>query len=161
GSGAARLRCRQRHHRRAVRAGDPRARRRLHLRARAAFGGLRRLRPARAGVDRPDHRRAADGVAAVSLQALVDEILLTARGVVAAVAPLALLFAVFQVFVLRLPRREVARIVTGTLIASLGLFLFLVGVGVGFLPFGRAIGAAIGGLSPKWLLVPFGLLLGF
>lgn len=97
----------------------------------------------------------------MSLEALVEEVVTTARGVVAAVAPLALLFAVFQVFVLRLPRREVARIVTGTLIASLGLFLFLVGVGVGFLPFGRAIGAAIGGLSPKWLLVPFGLLLGF
>ncbi len=97
----------------------------------------------------------------MTVPALLDEIVATARGVLLAVAPLALLFAAFQVFVLRLPRREVARIVTGTFIASLGLFLFLMGVAVGFLPFGRAIGEAIGGLSPKWLLAPFGLLLGF
>jgi hypothetical protein len=42
-----------------------------------------------------------------------------------------------------------------------GLFLFLVGVGIGFLPFGRAIGAAIGSLPQRWPLVVFGLVLGF
>lgn len=84
-----------------------------------------------------------------------------AWGVVLAVTPLAVLFLLFQVLVLRLPRREVTRIAMGTLMASVGLFLFLFGVGIGFLPFGRAIGEAVGALSPAWLLVPFGLVLGF
>lgn len=78
-----------------------------------------------------------------------------------AVLPLAALFMLFQVLFLKLPRREVSRILTGTLVAAAGLFLFLVGVGLGFLPFGRAIGEAVGALPHRLLLAPFGLLLGF
>jgi hypothetical protein len=78
-----------------------------------------------------------------------------------AVLPLAVLFMIFQLLFLKLPRREVSRILTGTLVASAGLFLFLLGVAIGFLPFGRAIGEAMGSVSQKWLLVPFGLILGF
>lgn len=92
---------------------------------------------------------------------LLADILATARSVVLAVLPLAVLFAASQLLFLRLPRPEILRIVTGTLIASAGLFLFLLGVAVGFMPFGRAIGEAIGALPQKWLLVPFGLVLGF
>lgn len=84
-----------------------------------------------------------------------------ARSVALAVLPLAALFLLFQLLFLRLPRREVSRILTGTLMASAGLFLFLVGVNLGFLPFGRAIGEAVGSLPEKWHLVPFGLVLGF
>ncbi len=84
-----------------------------------------------------------------------------AWSVALAVLPLAALFLLFQALFLKLPRREVSRILTGTLIASAGLFLFLTGVGIGFLPFGRAIGETVGALPQKWLLVPFGLVLGF
>jgi hypothetical protein len=92
---------------------------------------------------------------------ILNEILGSARGVAIAVLPLAALFTLFQVLVLKLPRAELVRIVLGTALASLGLFLFLVGVGVGFLPMGRSIGEAAGALSRKWLLFPFGFLLGF
>lgn len=84
-----------------------------------------------------------------------------AWSVALAVLPLAALFMAFQLLFLDLPRREVSRILTGTLVASAGLFLFLLGVTIGFLPFGRAIGEAMGSLPQKWLLVPFGLVLGF
>jgi hypothetical protein len=53
------------------------------------------------------------------------------------------------------------RIIAGTLLASVGLFLFLLGVSIGFMPFGRAIGVAVGSLSHIWLVVLFGLVLGF
>ncbi|HET9735984.1 MAG TPA: DUF1538 domain-containing protein, partial [Burkholderiales bacterium] len=56
---------------------------------------------------------------------------------------------------------EVARILKGTLLAAAGLFLFLLGVSVAFLPFGRLIGEALGSLTPTWLIVPFGIVLGF
>jgi hypothetical protein len=92
---------------------------------------------------------------------VVDELLDTARSVAVAVLPLAAFFITFQVLFLKLPRREVSRVLTGTAIASAGLFLFLLGVTVGFLPFGRVVGEAIGSFSSKWLLVPFGLALGF
>ena len=78
-----------------------------------------------------------------------------------AVLPLAVLFLLFQILFLKLPRRELSRILTGTLMASAGLFLFLAGVGLGFLPFGRAIGESVGALPRPWLLAPFGMVLGF
>jgi len=71
------------------------------------------------------------------------------------------LFLVFQVSWLRLPLREVANILKGTAIAAVGLFLFLVGVGVAFLPFGRAVGSALASLDMSWLLAAAGVLLGF
>jgi hypothetical protein len=40
------------------------------------------------------------------------------------------------------------------------LFLFLLGVSIGFLPVGRLIGEALGALAGKWMLVAAGLLLG-
>jgi hypothetical protein len=84
-----------------------------------------------------------------------------ASSVALAVLPLGALFMACQLLFLRLPRQEVSRILTGTLMAATGLLLFLLGVTIGFLPFGRAIGEALGSLPQKWLLVPFGLVLGF
>ena len=92
---------------------------------------------------------------------ILAELGATAWSVALAVVPLAALFLAFQVFFLKLPAREVSRILKGTLVASAGLFLFLVGVGIGYLPFGRAIGEAIGTLSRAWLVAAVGLLLGF
>jgi hypothetical protein len=92
---------------------------------------------------------------------LWDVIAGTAWSVALAVLPLAALFVAFQLLFLRLPKREVSRVLTGALVASAGLFLFLLGVTVGFLTFGRAIGEALGTLSARWPLVPFGIVLGF
>ena len=92
---------------------------------------------------------------------LFDLLAATAGSVVLAVAPLAFLFLVFQVLFLRLPVAEVSRILAGTLVAAVGLFLFLLGVSLAFLPFGRLIGEAVATLTPTWLVVPFGLALGF
>ncbi len=90
-----------------------------------------------------------------------EEISATAWSVTVAIAPLVVLFLIFQVFLLRLPRREVADILKGTAIAAVGLFLFLLGLGIGFLPFGRLVGEALGTLDRVWLLALIGLLLGF
>lgn len=85
----------------------------------------------------------------------------TAWSVALAVLPLVAFFTVFQLLFLKLPRTEVSRILAGTLTASLGLFLFLLGVTIGFLPVGRAIGEAMGSLPQQWLIVSLGVILGF
>ena len=92
---------------------------------------------------------------------LLHEIGDTAWSVMLAVLPLAILFALFQFLLLRLPPREFRNILVGTLLASGGLFLFLLGVSVSLLPAGQTIGEALGGLTRKWLLFPVGALLGF
>lgn len=84
-----------------------------------------------------------------------------AEGVLAAISPLVALFLIFQVFMLKLPLRQVVGILKGTLIAAVGLFLFLTGVALAFLPFGRAVGEALGALDPTWLMVSTGAVLGF
>lgn len=88
----------------------------------------------------------------------IEEVLLE---VLAALGPLVLLFAVFQVFFLKLPRRYVLNLVKGLFLSFLGLVLFLQGVKVGFLPAGTRMGEILGGFSPRWVLVPIGFVLGF
>lgn len=92
---------------------------------------------------------------------LLEELGSIAWSVTMAVLPLAALFMIFQIFVLGLPRRDVRNILTGTALAAAGLLLFLLGVTIGFIPFGRVVGEALGSISQKWLLLPAGLLLGF
>jgi hypothetical protein len=92
---------------------------------------------------------------------LLQDLASTAGSVALAVLPLAVLFLLFQVFFLNLPRREVARVLTGTLVASAGLYLFLLGVSIGFLPFGRAIGETLASRTNIWMLVALGVVLGF
>lgn len=94
-------------------------------------------------------------------QQLFELVAEAASSVATAMLPLALLFLIFQVFLLDLPRKDVRDILVGAALAALGLFLFLLGVGVGFLPFGKAIGEALGALPQKWLLLPAGMFLGF
>lgn len=77
-----------------------------------------------------------------------------------AVLPLVALFIIFQFLWLRLPRPYVTNVLKGTLLAALGLLLFLQGVRVGFMPFGQLIGEALGALPHKWFLAPFGFILG-
>jgi hypothetical protein len=91
----------------------------------------------------------------------LTEVARTAISVVLAILPIAAVFVVFQLWLLKLPRSEVIRIAAGTVMASVGLFLFLLGVSVGFMPFGRAIGVVVGSMSQHWLVVVFGLILGF
>lgn len=85
----------------------------------------------------------------------------TALEVVQAVLPLIIIFIVFQVLFLKLPKTYVLNLLKGTVISAFGLLLFLQGVQGGFLPYGQAIGAALGNFTHKWLVIPFGFLLGF
>ncbi|MBR3873358.1 MAG: DUF1538 domain-containing protein [Clostridia bacterium] len=83
------------------------------------------------------------------------------KEVAVALLPIAAFFALFQIFVLHLKKREVLRIVAGLLYTYAGLALFLTGVNVGFMPMGNFLGHALGGLSVRWLLVPLGMLIGY
>ncbi len=78
-----------------------------------------------------------------------------------ALIPLIILFGVFQLFFLKLPKDKLINILKGLVLTFLGLSLFLQGVKVGFLPFGEAMGIALGSKSYNWILIPVGFVLGF
>ena len=77
-----------------------------------------------------------------------------------ALVPLALLFIIFQLFLLRMPIHQVARMAKGFAYTFIGLSIFLIGVNGGFLPTGAAIGSLIGALENNWVLIPIGFFLG-
>jgi len=83
------------------------------------------------------------------------------KEVVYALTPVAVVFAFFQAFFLKLPKRQVIKIIKGIIVTFMGLVLFLQGVHVGFLPVGELMGMAIGSLKYNWILIPIGFLLGF
>jgi hypothetical protein len=93
----------------------------------------------------------------IEFSSLVD----IAWDVVEAVILLLAILAIFQVLLLRLPTSYVINLLKGTLISAGGLILFLLGVQIGFLPYGQAVGEALGEFTHKWLAIPFGFLLGF
>ena len=83
------------------------------------------------------------------------------REVTVALLPILLVFAVFQVFFLKLPARRLARMVSGIVYTLLGLCLFLAAVNVGFLPVGYALGGQLAARPANWVLVPLSMLMGF
>ncbi len=78
-----------------------------------------------------------------------------------ALSPIVLFFIVFQIFSLRLPKKTLIRIFIGFIYTFLGLSIFLMAVNVGFLPAGKAIGALLASSNFKWVLIPFGMVIGF
>ena len=76
-------------------------------------------------------------------------------------APIILVIAFFQIFVLQQPPDNVASLLVGTLFVVLGLTFFIYGLEMGLFPIGEAMAYAFAKKgSLAWLLV-FGFLLGF
>lgn len=82
------------------------------------------------------------------------------------IAPLFGLFIVFQIFLLKMTKRQVVRIIIGFVYAFIGLTIFLVGVNSGFMQAGAALGQTLGSLAITkgggWyvLLIGTGFILG-
>lgn len=82
------------------------------------------------------------------------------------ILPLVVLFIFFQIFLLHLPPRRLARIVVGLVYSFLGLSVFLVGVNGGFMDAGHALGQILGAKAANFgggwnfLLIFTGLVLG-
>lgn len=88
----------------------------------------------------------------------IGEILLE---VLVALGPLVVLFGVFQLLFLKLPRAYIGKLLKGLAMSLVGLIFFLQGVKVGFLPAGTKMGEILGTFSHPWILVPIGFSLGF
>ncbi len=83
------------------------------------------------------------------------------KEVLFALVPLTIVFMLFQVFHLKLPKSQWIRIIYGLGLTYVGLVLFLQGVHIGFMPVGEFMGKALGALPYNWILIPIGFLLGF
>ncbi|MGN0975941.1 MAG: DUF1538 domain-containing protein [Gemmiger sp.] len=75
--------------------------------------------------------------------------------------PIALFFGLFQVTMIRMSRRNLARIAVGLVYTYVGLVLFLTGANVGFMPVGRYLGQVLASLRCRWIVIPVGMLIGY
>ena len=83
------------------------------------------------------------------------------REMLLSILPIAGFFAVFQIFFLRLPRQPLIKILIGLAYTYIGLVLFLTGANVGFMPAGKALGAALADCRNPWFSVPVAMVIGF
>jgi len=75
--------------------------------------------------------------------------------------PIVLVFALFQIFMLKMTRRSLTKIIIGLIYTYIGLVLFLTGANVGFMPAGHYLGQMLAGSNNSWIIVPIGMIMGF
>ena len=75
--------------------------------------------------------------------------------------PIILFFLVFQLLVLRLPKRQLLKIAVGLIYTYVGLVLFLTGANVGFMPAGNYLGQVLAAFRYPWILVPIAMIMGY
>ena len=85
----------------------------------------------------------------------------TMEEVLRALLPITGFFLVYQLFVGRLPLKQLSKILIGVVYTFVGLTLFLTGANVGFMPAGYALGEILGGSAFKYLMIPIGMLIGY
>lgn len=76
-----------------------------------------------------------------------------------AITPMVILSLLYQVFLLKMPTRQVLRAGVGFLYLFIGLTLFFIGSSGGFIPVGYQIGYLLGSINP-YLLLFSGLIIG-
>ena len=78
-----------------------------------------------------------------------------------ALLPIFVFFILFQVFLLKLEKRPLLKIVVGVGYTYVGLVLFLTGVNVGFSSLGYVLGGAMIEQNLTWLLIPLAMVMGW
>lgn len=71
------------------------------------------------------------------------------------------IFLFFQIFLLKLAKRKVKKILVGFVYTYLGLVLFLTGANAGFMPAGNYLGQVLAGFRFTWILVPIAMVIGY
>jgi hypothetical protein len=79
----------------------------------------------------------------------------------AVLLPILIIFVLFQIIRLRLPKRKLIRIIIGLIYTLFGLTIFLTGVNVGFMSAGIFIAESLVSGSYQWLLLPIAAIIGF
>ncbi len=83
----------------------------------------------------------------------------TCKEVATALGMIVACFLVFQVLILRLPKKRLLSIAIGVFFTYIGLVIFLTGVNVGFMPIGYKMGYQLSQFSDTFLIL-FGTLVG-
>lgn len=81
--------------------------------------------------------------------------------VLLSLAPVLVVFVVFQIITHRFTKRTLIRVLIGFVYTYVGLVLFLCGANVGFTPVGSLLGSTLGTSKFSWQLIPIGMIVGW
>lgn len=81
--------------------------------------------------------------------------------VAVAITPIFVFFIIYQIVALKLPVKNLLKIVVGLIYTFVGLVLFLTGVSVGFMPAGNLLAQQLASLDYNWIIVPIGMIIGY
>ncbi len=108
----------------------------------------------------PSTGEAAAVVTEAAAHTFGDVILSTLADVAIGLSPMIVIFLFFNFLFIKLPKRQLLKLMVGALITFLGLWFFLTGVEYGFSASGTAIGEVLGGKSFNWILIVIGAVIG-
>lgn len=91
----------------------------------------------------------------------INELPNYALEVTKALMPIIVFFGLYQMFYLKMPKKELLKVIIGLGYTFLGLVLFLTGVNVGFMPVGNQLGTELMNMQQQWLIIPILMLIGF
>ena len=83
------------------------------------------------------------------------------KDVLMGLLPIIAFFLIYQLFSVRVHKKELAQIFIGAAYTFVGMLLFLVGVNVGFMPVGSFLGSSFANMSFPWIVLPVGIIIGF
>jgi hypothetical protein len=92
---------------------------------------------------------------------LINDFIDITKEVFLALIPLLIVFLLFQLVNLKLPKKQLIEVIIGIVLTFLGLAFFIFGVNIGFISNGELIGKGLGELNNKVILVMVGFILGF
>ena len=75
--------------------------------------------------------------------------------------PIIAVFSLFQIFMLKMTYKHLAKIIVGLIYTYIGLVLFLTGANVGFMPAGHYLGQVLSASQNPWIIVPIGMIMGY
>jgi hypothetical protein len=81
--------------------------------------------------------------------------------VLKSILPITIVILILQFTMVELPRETFINFIFGVLMAIVGYFLFLIGVNNSLLPVGNLVGMALLKKSKLWLIIFFGIVIGF
>ncbi|WP_187615287.1 DUF1538 domain-containing protein [Treponema phagedenis] len=90
----------------------------------------------------------------------VPVLLQSFKNVAFSVSPFVLILLFFNVTLLKLPPKQMRRIIIGIVYSYFGLVIFFTGTDTGFIPAAFRLGTLLGQLSYHWILVPIGCVAG-
>lgn len=94
------------------------------------------------------------------LKVLCESLPVYIKEVAVALLPIVAFFLIYQIFILKLNKRELAKISIGLVYTFVGLVLFLTGANIGFLPIGNHLGIEIAKMGNTALIL-IGMVIGY